>query len=135
MSASAIRMSHSAVDVLVARVAEKQGRIEDLTRDLKSAQSRNAILVGALQRARFASGDMEHASTIRGEAKAEPLLKVAQTIEAAGGVPAIRFARNAEGIITGIELAVVARGVLPAPSGEMAVVGQVDDDDATGCPA
>jgi hypothetical protein len=92
-------------------------QIRELARDKTSLQLRCKALYDALNRA----WNAKHIALVRGEAVLEPTLRVARTIEAAGRVPMIRFARDLTGHIIGIELAILETG---KPTAEMAVVGE-----------
>jgi limonene-1,2-epoxide hydrolase len=96
-------------------------------RDLASARLRNRTLLRALNDLVTVS---EPIATIRGTALVAPFLAAARTVEAFGEVPVLRFARDAAGVIVGIELALIERedtGSAPLASpvefGGMAVVG------------
>lgn len=75
--------------------------VESLRVDLKSAQARIAALTRAL-------ADRIPAVRIAVvQYNLEPSLHIARLLEEQGRVPVVRFARDAAGKITGVELAVV----------------------------
>jgi hypothetical protein len=83
-------------------IAEKSA----LERDLKSARVRNRTLTRALNGQVVAT---EPLATIRGAALVAPFLHAARVAEAMGEVPVVRFARDQEHRIVGIELALLER--------------------------
>lgn len=82
-----------------------------LLRDLKAARARNAVLMRAL------NGEQQPQAIAKaGYAESiNHILAQAQSAERAGIVPCVRFSRNADGIISGIELSVLMADGIAGP--------------------
>jgi hypothetical protein len=75
--------------------------------DIASLRARSRMLYRALN----GQTSAVHIATLTGEARLEPTVRTAQLLEREGRVPIVKWARNAAGVLVGIELAVLVTPV------------------------
>lgn len=83
------------------RLRERATEVHTLQTTIKSLQLRNTQLL------RAANGPVPtaHIAVVHGAASLEPTIRIAGLLEEQGRVPVVRWARDAERVIIGIELA------------------------------
>lgn len=116
-AAPALVSSHHVHDVIEDRALERENaalrrELAALARDNKSLQCRTRTMTAALLEIAPREADVTPEPIIVGvygaEATITQLVTAAQTTECFGDVPAIRFARNANNRIVGVELVKLA---------------------------